>query len=272
MTKQLFVGQKMPKDDFWAGLGTIVSAIMAALSWLWNIGPLQLLFSFSTGALFTYIVQARLQDRAEKRQVARQNFALMRETIYGPLFGEINQISEDLKSFEISHLEEIDKIMDRHLYFMVALELRKLIEGFCERVRRYTILEGATVGVAEQISLETSRENLERPAASSDFSIVYRLFVGNNLIKMVYLVRALLQDRTPNEILKEEAAGLTAVSINITVGGYSYPSIEDVHKTCKIALQKIRSTPMFQERESERKYLISEAEKIINRLKQFITL
>lgn len=92
------------------------------------------------------------------------------------------------------------------------------------------------------------------------------------MVKGVNLPQALLQDRTPNEILKEEAVGLKAISINITVGGYSYAAIEDVHKVCEIALQRVRNNPMFQERESERKYLIQEAENIIKRIKPFIIL
>lgn len=262
----------MPKDNFWAELGAIASTIMVALSWLWNIGFLQLLFSFLTGSLTTYIVQVRLQDRAQKRQSTRSNFVLMREVIYGPLFKQTNQISEDLKSFKKPQLREIDEIMGIHLYFIVAEELRKLINDFYERVRRYAIVEEATEGVTEQISRKTIEENLKRPHPSADFTIIYRLFVGSKMVKSVDLPQALLQDRTPNEILKVEAAGLKVISIDIVVGGYSYAPIEDVHKTCEIALQKMRGNPMFQERESERKYIIREAEKIINLIKPFITL
>jgi len=142
----------MPENDFWVGVGAIASTIMAAFSWLWNIGFLQLLFSFLTGSLATYLVQARLQDRTEKRQAARQNFMLMREVIYGPLFREINQIDENLKSFEKPQFGEIDGIRRNHLYFVIAEDLRKLINDFCERIRRYMIIDEATGGVAEQIS------------------------------------------------------------------------------------------------------------------------
>lgn len=262
----------MPKDDVWAGLGTIVSTILAALSWLWNIGFLQLLFTFLTGSLATYVVQARLQDRAEKRRVARENSALMREVIYGPLFKQMNQIKEDLNSFQASRFEEISETMRSHLYFLVASELRDTIEGFCERVKRYTFLDLATIGVAEQITKETSKETLKQQGSATDLNIMYRLFVGSNLITGVYLLQAILQNKAPKEIMMEKAAGLNEVTIDITVGGYGYDSNEDVHKTCEMALQKLRSNALFQQRESERKYLISEVEKIINRLRQFITL
>lgn len=262
----------MPTDDVWAGLGTIVSTILAALSWLWNIGFLQLLFTFLTGSLATYVVQARLQDRVEKRRIARENSALMREIIYGPLFKQMNQIREDLNSFRTSRSEEVKEIMKSHLYFLVVSELRDTIEGFCERVERYAFLELTATGVAEKIVRETSQEMLKPPGPTSNLHIVYRFFVGSNLITGVNLLQALLQNKVPEEIMREKAAGLNDVTIDITVGGLSYPSNEDVHETCRRALQKLNSNSLFVQRETERKRLVSEVEKIIARLSQFITL
>jgi len=262
----------MLNDDVLAALGTMVSTVLAALSWLWNIGFLQLLFTFLTGSLATYVVQARLQDRAEKRRVGRENSALMREVIYGPLFKQMNRIKEDLNSFQTSRFEEVEEIMRSHLYFLVSSEFRKTIESFCERVRRYALLELAVIGAAEQIIIETSKEMLKKQGPATDLNIVYRLFVGSNHIDAVNLLQAILKNKTPREIMMEKAVGLKEVTVEITVGGYAYASNEDVHKTCEMALQKLRTNALFEQRESERKYLVSEVEKIIDRLRPFITL
>jgi hypothetical protein len=46
----------MPKDEIIGTLGAISSAIVTAVGFLWNIGVLQLIFSFLSGAFATYVV------------------------------------------------------------------------------------------------------------------------------------------------------------------------------------------------------------------------
>lgn len=260
----------MSKEDFWAGIGTGISAIGTALAWLWNAGPLQVLFSFLTGSFATYLVQTRLQDRAEKRRIKRENFLEMRAVIYGPLFKAMNRIHGVLESSSGElEAEEIEKVMAHYLYFMVDGELRKAIETFYNRIKRYSVIEHATKGVAEKITADTIKENLELQK-QMEATVRYRLFVGSVLVKLVNLPDAILLGETPKEIIEKESAGLKGASIDITVGGYGHSDIEKVHSVCQMALEKMKKAPMFQEREAERKLLAKQAPKIINYLKAFI--
>lgn len=59
----------MAKDDILGTLGAIVSWIATTASFLWNIGALQIVFSFLAGAFTTYVVQRRLQLESEKRRI-----------------------------------------------------------------------------------------------------------------------------------------------------------------------------------------------------------
>lgn len=260
----------MSKEDFWAGVGAGISTIGTALAWLWNAGPLQLLFSFLTGSFATYLVQARLQDRVEKRRVKRENFLEMRDFIYGPLFKAMNRIHGVLESSsgELS-VEEIEKLMTHYLYFMVGEKLRKIIETFASRIKRYSIIQGATEGVADKINTDLIRENL-KIQRKMDANIDYRLFVGSAPVKIVGLYEAILLGKTPKKIIEKASVGLKGASIDITVGGYAYPDTEKVYSVCQMALEKMKKHPMFKQREAERKLLVNQAQTIIDYLKPFI--
>ena len=260
----------MSKEDLWAGVGAGISTIGTALAWLWNTGPLQLLFSFLTGSFATYLVQARLQDRVEKRRIKRENFLEMRDAIYGPLFKAMNRIHGVLESSSGElEVEEIEKVMAHYLYFMVSEELRKIIETFASRIKRYLIIQGATEGVADKITKDLIRENLQIQR-QRDASILYRLFVGSAPVKTVGLYEAILLGKTPKEIIEKESVGLKGASIDIIVGGYGYSDTEKVHSVCQMALKKMKIDPMFREREAERKLLANQAQTIIDQLKPFI--
>lgn len=260
----------MSKEDLWAGIGAGISTIGTALAWLWNAGPLQLLFSFLTGSFATYLVQARLQDRVEKRRTKREKFVEMKHIIYGPLFKAMNRIYEVLQSSSGElKVEEMEEVMAHYLYFMVSEELRKIIETFASRIKRYLIIQGATEGVADKITKDVIRENLQIQR-QRDASILYRLFVGSAHVKGVGLYEAILLGKTPKEIIDKESVELKGVSIDTLVGGYAYPDTEKVHSVCQMALEKMKINPMFQEREAERKLLANQAQTIIDYLKPFI--
>jgi hypothetical protein len=261
----------MNTDDVLTGIGTAISTAMAAISWLWNVGFLQLLFSFLTGSFATYFVQSRLQDRAEKRQIARNNFNLMRERIYGPLFNQLNRINEDLKAVRITETGKTQGAKDDHLYFMIPEGIRKSIEKFFSRIENYGLLVGVVEGIAEQISREAISQDLH-PSAMFSMTLHYKLFVGPKHIQNVELHEALMMDSTPKQILESRAAGLKIFAIDRVVGGYGYSDNDAVDKACEKALQKIRHEDTFQKKETERKSLIQEAETVISSIKPYIEL
>ncbi len=94
---------------------------------LWNIGALQIVFSFLAGAFTTYVVQRRLQMESEKRKRKRTRAITLRKSIFGPIFVGLNEILERVKSVqylprEIS--EDLERVKTHYLYFTIKKELR----------------------------------------------------------------------------------------------------------------------------------------------------
>ena len=82
----------MNGEDYWASFGTAISAIGAAIFWLYNIPLVSSVFTFLVGAFVTYLIQSKLQDRTEKRRLRVRAI----EELHIPLYFQVENIKESL--------------------------------------------------------------------------------------------------------------------------------------------------------------------------------
>jgi hypothetical protein len=82
----------MKDDDLLASVGTTLSAIAATISAIYSIPLVSSLFTFLVGAFVTFLVQSRLQDRAEKRKLRVKAI----EELHIPLYLKLEEIKEKL--------------------------------------------------------------------------------------------------------------------------------------------------------------------------------
>lgn len=132
----------MQKEDLVGGASAIISTLAAALGYLWNIGFIQLIFSFLAGSFSTYLIQHRLQIDSEKRRIAREHGILMRDSIYGPLFKALNQALDSMRDLKDTYynrdpLKNIDDTRENHLYRLVDEGLRNEISQVYEGLLKY---------------------------------------------------------------------------------------------------------------------------------------
>ncbi len=260
----------MIKDDLAPGLGTGISAVLAALSYLSNIGALQILLSVITGAFVTYWVQSRLQVRQEQRKLARENYEMMRDNVYGPLFKSANLLSQDLKAYKAPKIEKIRDIMNEHPYFTAQKDIRQSIESLYSYTKNYLLLNKAAQGAAETIEADVVFQNLVKKRSNSGLTLSYMLKIEEKFICNLDLRKAIIKDSTPRRILEEKAAGFKSFQMRQYVGGQEYPYPEEVDQACEIALERIRQNPTFIDKEALRKMIIQEAENTIEKLKKVI--
>jgi len=218
------------------------------------------------GGFSTYLAQKRIQERAWEKESAQK----MVDTIYGPLFREINKTHESLEASDEPHVEKLEKIRDHYLYFTIDEKLREDVDAVYNLIKRYLGLYEAAKRSAEHIALEEARRNLVDRKATPDVEVRYQLFVGNHFVNVISLPEALLKSKTPKALLEEQTRGFVQARIDVTVGGYKYPDNEAVHKVCENALERTKKDPIIQGRNRERETLLQEAEKVIEKLKPLI--
>ena len=148
----------MADEDFWSGLGAIVSTILAGLSWILSIEPLQTLFIFLTGALVTYFVQSRLQDRAEKRRLRIKYL----EDFHIPLFLVIENIRKNfLLNLNPTGIGEWHTLIKRPEIFTLELEFRQQISDFLEKTQKLSEKLNAVQRVVAGIIYERVKQFLD---------------------------------------------------------------------------------------------------------------
>jgi hypothetical protein len=126
----------MYKDDVASILGATISTVFAALSFIYNLGVLQLLFPYLAGAFTTYVIQHRLQLESEKRAIKRQNYDLMRERIYGSMLRQINLVMDSVRKFEnyvYGENTNWNQTERDHLFHSVSRNLRTELSDLLDR-------------------------------------------------------------------------------------------------------------------------------------------
>jgi len=261
-----------------SGIGAIGSTLAATIGYLWNIGFIQLMFSFLAGSFSTYLIQHRLQIENEKRRIAREHGILMRDTIYGPLFQALNQALERIEdatdplevSYDKNPPKKIDEVMENHLYLLVDEELKNELCKICDGLLKYrNLLARAERGVYD---LAQSKLNELYPEVKNrDPRQTYFLLSEHGMpIETVRFIKAILKRSTPLSFFRKTMTDLESPEIKVIMG---QEESKDLNKIGEVFAQ-IEGAAWKEKRliefESERKKLVSALKLIIPKLKDRI--
>jgi len=215
----------MEKSDIFNLLGTIVSAIFSAVTWFWNIQPLNFLFTLILGSFITYFIQSKLQDRTEKRKIIRDII----EKIYGPLYNEIINIKDNLindiniiypSAYDLGgegKCEVWEKIKKYPEYFSIPRDLKNKIEqliylaininGYIEEIDR----------IVNSIIFEFSN-SLMAPNFQNIHGVflVYKSTKGKILFSQ-QISKYTLLDKDPIEDIKKQHQDFSIENLNISL-------------------------------------------------------
>lgn len=251
----------MPSDhsDFWAGVGTIASSIASAYAWLYSIGLVPL-FTFITGACFTFWTQERL----EKRRRERERDRLMTELVYGPLHKELNSILVNLENFQSPTGASLKGIMEDFRFNLVKEELRRRIKFFEERLEPYRVLSSVA-------RFETESHLMK----GGGYEVHFEVWAGGNAIFQIPMIEPIFQDKSPLDFLREKMERYQNVSIIVYVKNKSeghFSSEHRIHQISTDILLKVREDPRIQEQRREREYLMKECNSLIESIEKEIVL
>ena len=234
------------------------------------------------GALVTYCVQAKLQDRAEGRKIAREII----KAVYGPLLDELRKIKDNLADgFEEIYRSDFDvggegkcKIWEEVKaypeFFSIPLDLRRDLEDIVLKAEKINNLIEEILRIGCPILLEEGRAILERYGYVGNFRVHYKSFSQ----PLCYFA---ILNVDPSEHLKERFDDFSPErgGLYILVGAHEADvpldlPLDQIHGKLSQILKKGRQK-MMQIREvahflEERRELSKKIEKVLPRVEKHV--
>jgi hypothetical protein len=268
----------MAKDDILGTLGAVLSWIATTASFLWSIGALQIVFSFLAGAFTTYVVQRRLQVESEKRKIKRENAISMRDKIYGPIFEELSEFLESVRSVQDLSWEmpeSLKGVMGHYLYFTIKQELRNEISEILDRFEKYVSIRRAT---------EVMLRDLIKTAIIKDYQVDIGSVAAENMphisprlgkihVAVSSLITLILQDMKPRDfITKATKKWGEDLILEVSIGGKTEGSLSGFESVYNDVLREAEKNSLYIEEKKQRKRLINELEAILGQVRVFVDL
>ena len=265
----------MSKEDIAGALGAILSWIATTASFLWNMGALQLVFSFLAGAFTTYIVQHRLQIASEKRRIKRENAIQMRDTIYGPIFEELSIILEHVETVGPLGWEAEDNlknVMTHFLFFTIERKLKNKLEELLDMLEKYQNIRRAT-----ELKLQNVIKTEIEKACQVDIGTVestpnISLKVEKIHVAWISLIGIILQGITPQDFIrKEKEKWGENVAIEISMGA-NKRSMNDFEMVYDLVLREIENEYIYLEERAQKSRIIKELQSYLEKVRVFVDL
>lgn len=264
----------MTRDDVTGIIGAISSSIIVMLGFLWNIGVLQLIFSFLAGSFTTYLVQHKLQLESEKRKISRENDIAMRDLIYGPMFVELNDTLERVKEVQPLLMEtrdNLDAVLSHYLYPIVNNDLRTKLLSILDRYEKYSGIRRATEVLIRDFIKDEIQEIHKIDIGSNENTPSISLLIGKVHVAWTSLQRILLLKIEPEGYVQMETQKWERPNIEVSIEG-NRGDLKDFKLLHSNVLSKIKEETLFQEEEKQRNYLINELETFLKKMRSFVEL
>lgn len=264
----------MAKDDVVGILGAALSSVLATLGFLWNIGVLQLIFSFLAGSFTTYLVQRRLQVESEKRRIRRENAIIMRKNIYGPMFKGLSEILEYVES--VQYLQQgttgsLERVLTHYLFPTIRHDLRQKFSLILDRFEKYQSIRRATeVMIRDTLKEEIAQvHNVDIGTNENTPSI--SLLIGKIHVAWSPLIRILLRRLDPQQFVRIETEKWGKAQVEVSIGGKK-GSLNDLQSLYKTVLHRVETEHLFQEEKEQKARLIEELADFLSQIKAFVNL
>ena len=256
------------------GVSAIVSALAATLGYLWNIGFIQLIFSFLAGSFSTYLIQHRLQIESEKRRIAREHGILMRDAIYGPLFKALNQALDWISDFKDTYgsnpLKNITDIMENHLYRLVDEGLRNEIWEVYNGLLKYANLLARAERAVYDLALPRLRESYPNVRNTDPRQTYFALNEHEMTVEIIRLDKAILKRLDPIKTFQKVMGDLEDPTIEVIMDQERSQDLKKISQVYSDIEQVVWKENRLLELEKMRKKLTDALGKVVSRLEEKI--
>jgi hypothetical protein len=266
----------MYKDDVASILGAIISTLIAGLSFIYNLGVLQVLFPFLAGAFTTYVIQHRLQLESENREIKRQNYDLMRERIYGPLLKQTSQLVDSLRSFEkyvvVEGTENWTQIEREHLFYSVSRNLKHEYLALSDQYAKYQSMRFCAELALDRIIRKEGEHLLKKDI---DPSVVFiKVLIEETQFASLSLERGVFLGISPKDFVREQTAEWgTSIPFNIDCSFVDRPRALDTYELLYTNVRnQIEKHPLFVAEKNQRMRLLQQLEDFSQKLRPLVNL
>jgi hypothetical protein len=147
----------MKDDDLLASVGTTLSAIAATISAIYSIPLVSSLFTFLVGAFVTFLVQSRLQDRAEKRKLRVKAI----EELHIPLYLKLEEIKEKLLlNLETVNIGSWNPLFDKPQMFTLKPDFKSQTLEFFKSSNKLEEQFNGLKGTATEVIFKNAENRL----------------------------------------------------------------------------------------------------------------
>lgn len=184
------------RGDLGRIIGSAVVGIVAFLSWFYESGLLGTLVGIVIGAGIAYFVQKKTQERVWKREYALRNT----ETVYGPLFQDIERILPyhiGKSAPQGVSFHKWDAIKWSYQYLMIDDEFRNRLDRFSEKTENYTKrLQNARL-FAHSVAVDETR--VAFPSYKEVFP-EFNIKPANGQIQHIHISESLIEGEHPYKL------------------------------------------------------------------------
>lgn len=256
-------------------IGILITAFLIVLSipgYVLDIEVWKFIFPFLAGIFTTYVIQFRLQMESEKRKRRRE----MRDSIYAPMFREVSEILESIKSVQYSNWEarqNLKELMANHLFFTIKQNLKDKLSEILDRVEKYETIQAATRSPIYDIIREETEKTHKIDIGIDMRAILLRLLIHDVTVDEITLDRTLLQGITPKGFVRRltEKWGKDIV-IEASIGGKKSNNLNDFESLYDSVLQKVEKESIYHEEKKQRMRLVDELEAFLKQIRPYVIL
>ncbi|MCW4017988.1 MAG: hypothetical protein NWF00_04830 [Candidatus Bathyarchaeota archaeon] len=269
----------MEKDDVLGGIGAVGSTIFVFLGYMWNLGVIQLVFSFLAGSFSTYIIQHKLQVQSEKRRISREHDVLMRDRVYGPLFKYVQSITTRLEEHQnpAGHyndwpLKGIQETANSHLYLLSDKGIIEKITKVCTDLSEYQTLYQA----AEDAVYDVSFTELKREFVDADRVDPFQTWVSLNehrtTVRMIHLREAVMSRTNPFKLFREDGVKCEEPKIEVHSPDKKTNDPERMEKVFTEINKTVWREKRLLDYEKKRQGLLNDLDSLIPKLREKIAV
>jgi len=132
-------------------VGSAIAGIAAFLSWFYESGLLSALVGIFIGAGIAYFVQTRTQKRVWKREYALKTA----DTVYGPLFEDIDKVLNNCgDTFQYVYPYKWSEVKNTYQYLTVDEAFRNRLDKFFQRLQNYNDNFQKSIDLMNRIVIE----------------------------------------------------------------------------------------------------------------------